>query len=129
MCLAAAGLLPAAPPAPVALERAVFLLVGAQQLSGVHRSEHTVQYRSLAAAATDESVGHQCPALRLYSGGRLIMSHLSIFLSGIITAGYVVAALFFAKFWRRTRDALFIAFSIAFLLLALNQLLLAVINI
>jgi hypothetical protein len=43
------------------------------------------------------------------------------FLSGAVTVGYVVAALFFLKFWRRTRDGLFAAFSGAFLLLAANQ--------
>jgi len=43
------------------------------------------------------------------------------FLSGMITMGFLVAALFFARFWTRSRDALFLAFSAAFCLLALNQ--------
>lgn len=43
------------------------------------------------------------------------------FLSGAVTLGYVVAAMFFVHFWRRTRDRLFIAFAAAFALLALNQ--------
>jgi hypothetical protein len=43
------------------------------------------------------------------------------FLSGLITMGWVIAALFFFRFWKRTRDALFGAFGVAFLLLALNQ--------
>ncbi len=46
------------------------------------------------------------------------------FLSGIITAGFLVGALFFARFWTRSRDLLFLAFSVAFCLLALNQALL-----
>ena len=46
---------------------------------------------------------------------------LASFLSGLITMGFVIAALFFFRFWRRTRDALFLAFGLAFLLLALNQ--------
>ena len=33
----------------------------------------------------------------------------------------MVAAVFFFRFWKRTRDALFITFGFAFLLLALNQ--------
>ncbi|HWD58278.1 MAG TPA: DUF5985 family protein [Stellaceae bacterium] len=45
------------------------------------------------------------------------------FLFGLITAGYLVIGLFFAKFWRRTRDPLFLGFCAAFWLLALNQLL------
>lgn len=43
------------------------------------------------------------------------------FLSGAVTMGFVVAALFFASFWRKTSDRLFVAFAVAFLLLALNQ--------
>jgi peptidoglycan/LPS O-acetylase OafA/YrhL len=43
------------------------------------------------------------------------------FLSGAVTMGFVIAAVFFLRFWRRTRDRFFIAFAIAFVLLALNQ--------
>jgi hypothetical protein len=43
------------------------------------------------------------------------------FMSGALTLGYAVAGLFFLRFWRRTRDRLFFAFAIAFVLLALNQ--------
>jgi predicted PurR-regulated permease PerM len=43
------------------------------------------------------------------------------FLSGAITMGFVVATGFFARFWRETADRLFLAFAIAFALLALNQ--------
>jgi hypothetical protein len=47
------------------------------------------------------------------------------FLSGAVTMGFLTAALFFVRFWRKTSDRLFLAFSIAFVLLALNQLLAA----
>lgn len=43
------------------------------------------------------------------------------FLSGAVTMGFVIAAVFFLRFWRKTRDRFFVAFSIAFFLLALNQ--------
>ena len=43
------------------------------------------------------------------------------FLSGAVTFGYLVAALFFARFWKKTGDRLFVAFAVAFVLLALNQ--------
>jgi hypothetical protein len=43
------------------------------------------------------------------------------FLAGAVTMGYLVAALFFLRFWARSRDALFLAFAGAFALLALNQ--------
>ena len=32
------------------------------------------------------------------------------FLSGMVTAGYLVAALFFFRFWRRTKEPLFVNF-------------------
>jgi hypothetical protein len=46
------------------------------------------------------------------------------FLSGAVSAGFLVAGLFFLRFWRRSRDGLFAAFAIAFWLLGLNQALL-----
>ncbi|HEY5412736.1 MAG TPA: DUF5985 family protein [Caulobacteraceae bacterium] len=49
------------------------------------------------------------------------MSVLTDFASGLITMGFAVAGLFFLRFWRRTRDGLFLAFAAAFWLLALNQ--------
>jgi len=47
------------------------------------------------------------------------------FLSGMLAGGFVTAALFFLRFWRRTRDALFLFFAGAFLLLGMGQALLA----
>jgi hypothetical protein len=44
-----------------------------------------------------------------------------VFVSGLITMGFLVASLFFLRFWHRTRDALFAIFAAAFVLLALNQ--------
>ena len=46
------------------------------------------------------------------------------FLSGAIVMGFVIAAPFFLKLWRKTRDGLFGAFAFAFALLGLSQLLL-----
>lgn len=46
------------------------------------------------------------------------------FLAGAVSAGFLVAGLFFLRFWRRSRDGLFAAFAIAFWLLGLNQALL-----
>lgn len=43
------------------------------------------------------------------------------FLSGAVTLGYLVASGFFMRFWRKTNDRLFLAFGLAFMLLALNQ--------
>lgn len=47
------------------------------------------------------------------------------FLSGALTMGFAVAGLFFLRFWRRTGEALFLAFATAFWLLGLSQALLA----
>ncbi len=46
---------------------------------------------------------------------------LADFFSGMITMGFAVCTLFFLRFWCRTRDSLFLVFSFAFMLLALNQ--------
>ena len=43
------------------------------------------------------------------------------FFSGAVTAGYLMAAVFFWRFFRRTNDRLFVAFAVAFGLFALNQ--------
>ncbi len=42
------------------------------------------------------------------------------FVAGAIAMGYVVLGLFFFRFWRRTRDKIFIYFGVAFWLLAIN---------
>ena len=43
------------------------------------------------------------------------------YLSGAVTLAYLVAAVFFLRFWRKTGDRLFLAFTVAFVLFALNQ--------
>jgi hypothetical protein len=47
------------------------------------------------------------------------------FVSGVITCGYLVTAGLFFTLWRRKGDALLRAFTLAFALLALNQVLAA----
>jgi hypothetical protein len=43
------------------------------------------------------------------------------FLSGMIAMGFLVAALLFFRYWRKTADTLFVAFGAAFCLFALNE--------
>jgi hypothetical protein len=43
------------------------------------------------------------------------------FLSGAVTAAYLLVGICFLKCWKRTRDRLFVPFAIAFFLFALNQ--------
>jgi len=46
---------------------------------------------------------------------------MAAFASGALTLGFLAIGLFFLKFWRRTGDGLFLAFAVAFALLATNQ--------
>jgi hypothetical protein len=41
--------------------------------------------------------------------------------AGLLAGGFAVCGVFFLKFWFRTRDSLFLAFAIAFWLMAVNQ--------
>ncbi|HKU59897.1 MAG TPA: DUF5985 family protein [Gemmatimonadales bacterium] len=41
--------------------------------------------------------------------------------SGAITMGYLVVGLFFLRFWRDTRDRLFLIFAVAFWILAVQR--------
>ncbi|MCC7346840.1 MAG: hypothetical protein IT538_05520 [Variibacter sp.] len=43
------------------------------------------------------------------------------FTAGLITMGFLIAGVFFLRFWTRTGDRLFLVFSLAFWLFALNQ--------
>ena len=47
------------------------------------------------------------------------------FLSGATVMGFWLAGLFFLRFWTRTRDQLFLAFTASFWLLGLSQALLS----
>jgi hypothetical protein len=49
-------------------------------------------------------------------------------LAGLLAAGEAIIALFFLKFWRRTRDRLFAFFAGAFALLAVQRLALGALN-
>lgn len=51
------------------------------------------------------------------------------FLAGAVALGFLVCGLFFLRFWRRSRDELFLSFAVAFALLGLGQTVLTVANI
>jgi hypothetical protein len=46
---------------------------------------------------------------------------MALFLSGMTTMGFVIASLFFFRFWRRTRDEIFVYFGASFCILAVSQ--------
>ena len=50
-----------------------------------------------------------------------LSGELLAFTSGLLTLGYLIASLFFLRFWRRSGDPLFTSFAGAFVLLAANQ--------
>ena len=47
---------------------------------------------------------------------------LVLLISGAIVMGYAVAGLFFLRFWRETRDRLFLIFALSFWLLCVQRL-------
>jgi hypothetical protein len=51
------------------------------------------------------------------------------FLSGAAALGYMLAAIFFLRFWKRTGESLFLSFSVAFALLCVGQIVVASANI
>jgi hypothetical protein len=51
------------------------------------------------------------------------------FLSGAVASGFLICGLLFLRFWRRTREELFLAFSLAFVLLGAGQTILTLANI
>lgn len=46
---------------------------------------------------------------------------MHVLLTGMCTMGFLIAAMFFLRFWQKTKDTLFATFACAFLLFALNQ--------
>jgi hypothetical protein len=52
------------------------------------------------------------------SAGAQTFAHV---ISGAIVMGYAVVGLFFLRFWRETRDRLFLIFSVAFLILGIQR--------
>jgi uncharacterized membrane protein HdeD (DUF308 family) len=52
-------------------------------------------------------------------GGRVTI--LEAFLLGVIATSSFTAGVFFLKFWKKTRDSLFLAFGLAFIIEGLNR--------
>ena len=47
---------------------------------------------------------------------------MNAFINGAILMEFIVAAVFFLRYWRRTRDTLFLTFALAFAIMAVNRL-------
>lgn len=50
-----------------------------------------------------------------------MITNIEMFLLGVIATTSLVAGVFFLKFWRHTRDTLFLAFGVAFLIEFANR--------
>jgi len=57
------------------------------------------------------------------------METLIHFTAGAITLGFLIAGLFFLRFWRSTREGLFLAFAVAFSMLGVGQAMLIFMNV
>lgn len=49
------------------------------------------------------------------------MNRVDFFLLGVIATASLTAGVFFLKFWNRTRDSLFLAFGLAFVIEGMNR--------
>ena len=56
------------------------------------------------------------------------MKDAAPFVSGLITAGYLVIGLYFLRFWRQAADSLFGFFAAAFMILAAQRVLLTLLE-
>ena len=56
------------------------------------------------------------------------MTQTHLLVAGGIVAGYALAGLFFLRYWRDTRDRLFLIFALAFWVLALMRIALSYVN-
>jgi hypothetical protein len=57
------------------------------------------------------------------------MSPVFMFFYGVTAAGFLIAAVFFARYWSRTREPLLGIFAAAFALLSLNNVIIGLANI
>jgi len=56
------------------------------------------------------------------------MAQTHLMVAGAIAAGYALAGLFFLRYWRDTRDRLFLIFAAAFWVLAILRIALSYVN-
>ncbi len=51
-----------------------------------------------------------------------------LFVSGAVAMGCLIAAMFFNRLWHKTHDRLFVLFAVAFVMFAIERLVLSVLN-
>ena len=51
-----------------------------------------------------------------------LLENLNYFINGAVMFAFLIAGLFFLRFWRKTRDRLFLLFAASFFVLGVNRL-------
>ena len=106
--------------AAAAVERTVLCGAGAVECAGVSGPGDAPGCGFVWLAAGDGGGVDAAADLRAGVGGRVNPIGEG-FLIGVISTCSVVAGIFFLKFWRKTRDFLFLAFGVAFVVEGVNR--------
>src|SRR5688572_12354817 len=120
VCVPAAPRLSAQPVPPAAVERPVLRRPHPQQPHPGARQGRADRRGSLDLAHLGRAPRHGRAALWPHLGGR-VMDQVSTVLQGAVGMASGVAALFFLRFWRQTRDSFFLFFAAAFAIDALAR--------
>lgn len=97
------------------MEQSLFFRARYIQPAFISRPRGLSPYRSLYRAACHRRCLNSASALWT-DMGRGVNLMIQGFLLGIIATSSIMAGIFFLKFWKRTRDFLFIAFAVAFII-------------
>lgn len=74
------------------------------------------------AFASEYRYLHGVAGVALWARIRIPLTMFNVFIGGAICMGFFIVFLFFVRFWRSTRDPLFLYFSSAFFVLMLERL-------
>jgi hypothetical protein len=108
------------------LEWRLLYLPGYRERISVYRFRGAAPFRSVVLEKRRGADWIVIAHLRTHLGrGKEPMNLLNQFLNGAIMMGFVVAALFFLRFHRRTRERLFAIFAASFFVLAAERIILA----
>jgi DNA-binding MarR family transcriptional regulator len=114
---AAVSGIPAEPRAPGAVEQPLVRGMGGEQRAGVRRSRDAAVNRSVPGPRPGGAGRRRPAAVRPDLGYRMTIVP---FIYGAVAMGCAAAAVFFLRFWRHSRDRLFMYFATAFGVLAVS---------
>lgn len=117
------------------MEWALFLRADYRQYSPFRGFSGIASDRPFSLAESRYLDVINCAYLRSYLGRQLTLAkighdlingdYMAEFLLGATTMGFLVAGLFFLRFWWQTHDRLFAIFALAFWMMGVNRLVLA----